>query len=543
MMSFAEAFKMATGRSAPAADDAMPRRFIYALPQGSDVAPLVAEVRGWLDGLGVAGEVALHVAMGSWALSAGPDWREDPHRPAIVIGTSEVLVSKALNRAFGVGPAMWPVDFALVTNGAHWVFPDPGACPRAVATLLRIGALTREHGTAEPWRLTLISSADLSLEMNSTGGLVGPTGVADAVDLPGLFGTAPEAAAAWLDIVPLAAEGDRELHAGVARATWTPGEDGAPDPEVRAPGAEYRIAVPLSAVAELVAGQAAWRRAQDGAWVRVSAAADVRPFEVLLVRAGDDEGAPALRTPAEEAALAAESAVPAQAPVRPWQTLDEHSRQVRDQAAALASVLDPLVPDAARESAIVAGYLHDVGKAHPAWQDALCALAPDADQGAVQSGRPWAKSGTGAEGRLEFAHGGPFRHELASLLLVDGPLGSLLAAAPDPDLCRYLILAHHGLLRTRVSDWELAAPGEACARVILGLEQGAVSDVPAILGQPATTLTVDLAQFGEEDGGAWSEAVARLLERYGPFRLAYLEMLVRMADWRASGARELPRRP
>jgi CRISPR-associated endonuclease Cas3-HD len=557
-MSFAETFKLATGRSVPQADGATPRRFIYALPQGSDVAPVVAEVRGWLDELGVAAEVALHVAMGSWALSAGLDWREDPHRPAIVIGTSEVLVSKALNRAFGVGPAMWPVDFALVTNGAHWVFPEAEACPRAVATLARISALTREHGTAEPWRLTLMSSRAPSLEMNSAGGFVGQGGEVVAVDLPRLFDTAPAAAAAWLDIVPLAAEAGRELHAGVARATWTPGEDGAPDPEVRAPGAEYRATVPLSAVAELAAGQAAWRRAEDGTWARVSAAADVRPFEVLLVRASDDEGAPALRTPAEEAALAAESGVPAETPVRPWQTLDEHSRQVRDQAAALAAALDPRLPDAARESAIVAGYLHDVGKAHPTWQDALCALAPDADQAAVQSGRPWAKSGTGAQGRLEFAHGGPFRHELASLLLVDGPLGPLLAATPDPDLCRYLILAHHGQLRTRVSDWAPVAPGEAGAQVILGLAQGAACGVPAILGQPAATLTVDLAQFGEEDGGArspaarspaaqsppaWAETVARLLERYGPFRLAYLEMLVRTADWRASGARELPRRP
>jgi CRISPR-associated endonuclease Cas3-HD len=546
VVSFAEAFQMATGRSAPAADGATPRRFIYVLPQGSDVAPVVAEVRGWLDELAIADQVALHVAMGSWALSAGLDWREDPHRPAIVIGTSEVLASKALNRAFGVGPTMWPVDFALVTNGAHWVFPEAAACPQAVATLLRISALTREHGTAEPWRLTLMSSSDLSLEMDRNAGFVRRGGQAVAVDLLRLFDTAPEAAAAWLDVVPLAAEAGRELHAALARATWTPGEDGAPDPEVRPPGAEYRVPVPLSAVADLAAGQAAWRRAEDGTWARVSAAADVRPFEVLLVRASDDEDAPALRTPAEEAALAAEAGVPAQTPVRPWQSLDEHSRQVRDQAAALVSALDPRVPDAARESAIVAGYLHDVGKAHPTWQDALCGLAPEADQAAVHSGRPWAKSGSGAEGRLEFAHGGSFRHELASLLLVDGPLGSLLAAAPDPDLCRYLILAHHGQLRTRVRDREPGVPGEDGARVILGLEQGAACDVPAILGQPAATLTVDLAQFGEADGGArsqsaWPQAVARLLERYGPFRLAYLEMLVRMADWRASGGRELPR--
>ena len=31
-----------------------------------------------------------------------------------------------------------------------------------------------------------------------------------------------------------------------------------------------------------------------------------------------------------------------------------------------------------------------------------------------------------------------------------------------------------------------------------------------------------------------------LLDRYGPFVLAYLEALVRISDWRASGGRELP---
>jgi CRISPR-associated endonuclease/helicase Cas3 len=39
---------------------------------------------------------------------------------------------------------------------------------------------------------------------------------------------------------------------------------------------------------------------------------------------------------------------------------------------------------------------------------------------------------------------------------------------------------------------------------------------------------------GGKNGPSWTELAQRLLEEYGPFRLAWLESLVRVADWRAS---------
>ena len=259
-----------------------------------------------------------------------------------------------------------------------------------------------------------------------------------------------------------------------------------------------------------------------------------------------------------DAALAAETLVdaeddPDEAEPRRWQSLDEHSEQVRDQAAGLLAALDPTIPPDAARSAIIAGYLHDLGKAHEIWQNAICAVADEEDRARIEAGRPWAKSG--GNGPLLFADGVAFRHELASLLLIDGPLAALVAESPDPDLTKYLVVAHHGKLRVQVREHHgsaalpvppvspahaLPPEGRLPASVIRGLRQGATTAVPAMLGQPATTLTVDLDQFGPDGSSPWTRTVHGLLDRYGPFVLAYLEALVRVSDWRASGGRELP---
>ena len=135
------------------------RRLVYALPRGAVVEPVAAAVRGWLAQLGLADQVGLHLSMGTWAATEGPDWREDMHRPAIVIGTAEYLVSKALVRAFGVGSTLWPIDFALVTNGARWVVHEERLSRQAAATLQSIAAAAGRWGTAEPFGLTVLSSA------------------------------------------------------------------------------------------------------------------------------------------------------------------------------------------------------------------------------------------------------------------------------------------------------------------------------------------------------------------------------------------------
>ena len=195
-----------------------------------------------------------------------------------------------------------------------------------------------------------------------------------------------------------------------------------------------------------------------------------------------------------------------------------------------------------RRSAVTAAYLHDVGKAHKIWQDALCSLAPEERQDEIIAGRPLAKSGT--DRPLRFEGGVAFRHELASLLILDGPLDDLLADAPDADLAKYLVLAHHGKLRVQVrdpGDLTALATNEASDHKLLGLEEGTTTDIPPLLGQPSTQLTVDLDQFRLGGERSWTRTALGLCDRYGPFVLAYLETIVRVADWRARAGSEVAR--
>jgi CRISPR-associated endonuclease/helicase Cas3 len=94
----------------------------------------------------------------------------------------------------------------------------------------------------------------------------------------------------------------------------------------------------------------------------------------------------------------------------------------------------------------------------------------------------------------------------------------------------------------------VAMPGEAGHDPprILGVQDG--DELPAVTlprGMRLPPLTVDTrllggqapgGQAGAAETGSWAARTAALRDRpdLGPFRLAYLEALVRIADWRAS---------
>ncbi|MBX6721736.1 MAG: CRISPR-associated helicase Cas3', partial [Dactylosporangium sp.] len=140
----------------------IPRRLIFALPQRTLVEQTAREAATWLTNLGLTDEVALHVVMGGEGKTQG-EWRIRMDKPAIVVGTVDSLVSKALNRGYGIARAMYPIDFALVTNGAQWVIDEIQLCPESTTTLRQLAAFAdarrdRSWRTAEPFALTCMSA-------------------------------------------------------------------------------------------------------------------------------------------------------------------------------------------------------------------------------------------------------------------------------------------------------------------------------------------------------------------------------------------------
>ena len=368
-------------------------------------------------------------------------------------------------------------------------------------------------------------------------------------------------------------DGD-DLTALVAWRSWP---DGRPAIEEPAPGRDELCPVPLADLRENAV--ACWICDQaDGRWRRCEPA-EFRPGAVLLTDAARGGYLPDRGwSPGSTSPVSTVGDHPAAGPdaidrdqatfTGSWVDLCTHLADTECELRALTAgrPYSGFSPDQL-EAAALAARFHDLGKAFRHFQDYLRGSAA----GEPPPGGPWAKS-PGRGGRHTAR---PYlRHELVTALALLHPRCRLLDGVPERDLVVYLAAAHHGKVRMRA----VPMPGEADHDPprILGVEDG--DELPAVtLPQnahvPALTLDTrmllpqapdaaapDPAAPGlvtpeavrpEEvprdpgtwiregvvgDDGSWAARTAALRDRpdLGPFRLAYLEALVRIADWRAS---------
>lgn len=320
-----------------------------------------------------------------------------------------------------------------------------------------------------------------------------------------------------------------------------------PSSNLPAPDANELCRVSISAAAKFAGSKkiALFRhRPHDNTWEAVNKTRPPRPGEILLVDAHSGGYNPSLGFIGAEQKPSPVPEVPTQytplsgmnddyrTKVGRWISLQDHTDHVFAELHALLHHF-PL-PNFFTTALKQAARWHDLGKAHPLFQDMLLfphgrsnkddqPTKPRADQNTL-----WAKSDH-FEGRPSRSG---FRHELASALafLQHHPRSLVV------DLSAYLIAAHHGKVRLSIRSLPSEQRPPDQRRFARGVWDGDILP-QAQLGPevyiPETPLSLSPLSLGQD---SWLERTLQLRDHpdLGPFRLAILETLLRLSDQRAS---------
>ncbi len=126
------------GEGAPDA----PRRMAYCLPMRVLVEQTVEKTREWISALKLDADVA--TLMGG---EVEERWEIRPERPCIIVGTQDMLFSRALNRGYAMSRYRWPAHFGLLNNDCLWVCDEVQLMGDGLATSAQLASFRERFGT------------------------------------------------------------------------------------------------------------------------------------------------------------------------------------------------------------------------------------------------------------------------------------------------------------------------------------------------------------------------------------------------------------
>jgi CRISPR-associated endonuclease/helicase Cas3 len=140
-------------------DDGEPLHLIYCLPMRSLVRQTTDRLRHYFAKLkefdGTI-DTSVHQLIGG---DADETWAAMPDRPWLLVGTQDMLLSRALNRGYGMSRFDWPVHFGLLNQDCHWIVDEvqlmgPGLWTTAQLDWMR----SKRFAGLKPCRTTWMSA-------------------------------------------------------------------------------------------------------------------------------------------------------------------------------------------------------------------------------------------------------------------------------------------------------------------------------------------------------------------------------------------------
>jgi CRISPR-associated endonuclease/helicase Cas3 len=152
--------------------DRWPRRLVYCLPMRTLVEQTAAETAKWMSKLHrTAEELGLDARAKEelgWLIKHSPvllmggeeldehrrAWDLYPERAAVIIGTQDMVLSRALNRGYGMSRYRWPMHFGLLNNDSLYVFDEVQLMGAGIPTTAQLAQFRQDYrlvGASATW--------------------------------------------------------------------------------------------------------------------------------------------------------------------------------------------------------------------------------------------------------------------------------------------------------------------------------------------------------------------------------------------------------